>query len=183
MAHRWTYTDLDKSAERLNPKSRGNKYPYTPKFEINNYTSGPNASKHVLVPYVGTRSLLISLRAWGVTQSNLHAVTMLFGDVDIVLSDPQDRRYFPLHWDGNDYWVRKLNKDRNPLTARCSCADFFFTFAWYNYHNAHCLYGPAPRPYQKKTNRPPRNPQGLPGICKHIHNAWELLRNSGFTEN
>ena len=67
--------------------------------------------------------------------------------------------------------------------VEANCADFFFTFAWYNYHNAHCLYGPAPRPYQKKTNRPPRNPQGIPGVCKHIYNAWEILRNSGLTIN
>ena len=321
MAHKYTWDKLVKNAYRLNPKSRGHRYPYTPKFEVSAYTSGPNRGQKVIVPFVGTKSVLISLRAWGVTQASLHNVTMLFSEVDIQKQDPHSTNYFQIQYEGEMYWIRKLDKFKNPLTARCTCftgdtkvlladgtsktfkelekeeefelfsydyinnkivvskagnsrlikqnapiielifndnsklkctpdhktylkngqlefacnllnktvltksgkdlivtdikevenedvycltnpefgnfcvqvgedgvveancADFFFTFAWYNYHNAHCLYGPAPRPYQKKTNRPPRNPQGIPGVCKHIYNAWEILRNSGLTIN
>ena len=108
---------------------------------------------------------------------------MLFSEVDIQKQDPHSTNYFQIQYEGEMYWIRKLDKFKNPLTARCTCADFFFTFAWYNYHNAHCLYGPAPRPYQKKTNRPERNKLHIPGVCKHIYNAWEILRNSGLTLN
>ena len=183
MAHKYTWDKLVKNAYRLNPKSRGHRYPYTPKFEISAYTSGPNRGQKVIVPFVGTKSVLISLRAWGVTQASLHNVTMLFSEVDIQKQDPHSTNYFQIQYEDEMYWIRKLDKFKNPLTARCTCADFFFTFAWYNYHNAHCLYGPAPRPYQKKTNRPERNKLHIPGVCKHIYNAWEILRNSGLTLN
>ena len=183
MAHRWTWDKLAKNATRLNPKSRGKRYPYTPKFEVQSYTSGPNRNQKVIVPFVGTRSVMVSLRAWGVTQSSLHKVTLLFHECDIQKEDPHSENYFAISYNNEMYWIRKFDQFKNPLTARCTCADFFYTFAFYNYHNGHCLYGPAPRPYQKKTNRPPRNPHGLVGICKHIYNAWAVLRNSGLTLN
>ena len=314
MAHTWTWEKLANNSYRLNPKSRGPKYPYTPKWETLEFTSGQNKGQNVIVPYVGTKTLLISLRAWGVTQSALHAVTLLFHDVDIQTTNPNDRNYFQIQYNGQMYWIHKLDRRRNPLTARCSCftgdtkvlladgtvktfkelegtlfqvnsfdketnqfviadagnssvkkfnaevieltfsdgskvkctpdhkfyltnteiceakdllgktvlsinkditvteinacgkedvycltvpeygnfclengvtvancKDFIFTWAWYNYYNAHCLYGPPPKPYKKKTNRKPRNPHGMPGICKHVYNAWAYLRNSGLT--
>ena len=65
-----------------------------------------------------------------------------------------------------------------------NCKDYFYSWGWYNYYNAHCLYGPAPRPYQRKTTTyPRRNPTGMPGICKHLYHAWEYLRLKGFTLN
>ena len=35
----------------------------------------------------------------------------------------------------------------------------------------------------KKTKRKPKNPLGLPGICKHIYNSWDYLRKKGLTLN
>ena len=121
MAHKYTWDKLVKNAYRLNPKSRGHRYPYTPKFEISAYTSGPNRGQKVIVPFVGTKSVLISLRAWGVTQASLHNVTMLFSEVDIQKQDPHSTNYFQIQYEGEMYWIRKLDKFKNPLTARCTC--------------------------------------------------------------
>lgn len=321
MAHRFTWDKLAKNAYRLNPKSRGHNYPYVPKFEIQSYTSGENRGQKVIVPFVGTKSILISLRAWGVTQASLHNITLLFSNVDIQTEDPHSNNYFQIQYDGKIYWIQKLDRFKHPLTSRCTCftgdtkvlladgtsktfkelerqefdvvclnpytkeftiahagncnikkykqqiialhfnngaiikctpdhkfftenvqqefaenllnkklltntskdiyvvsiqdagvedvycitipefanfgidingdtlfvencADFFYTFAFYNAQVGHCLYGPVPKPYIRKTqNRPARNPQHLPGICKHIYHAWALLRNSGLTVN
>lgn len=183
MAHRFTWDKLVKNAYRLNPKSRGAKYPWTPKFEVSSFTSGPNRGQKCIVPFVGTKSVLISLRAWGVTQASLHNITLLFSGVDIKTEDPQSTNYFQIQYDGKMYWIQKLDKFRHPLTSRCTCADEFFTFAWWK-AQAGCLYGPRPRPYQRKTTTyPQRNPQHLIGCCKHVYNAWEVLRNSGLTVN
>lgn len=183
MAHTYTWEKLAQNAYRLNPKSRGIKYPYVPKFEFHNFTSGQNQDQNVIVPYVGTKSLLISLRAWGVTQASLHAITLYFHDVDIKTENPNSTNYFQIQYKGKMYWVQKLDRRRNPLTTRCTCKDYFWTFAWFNYHVGHCLYGTPPKPYQKKTNRPPRNKIGAPGICKHVFHAWKVLRDSGMTVN
>ena len=175
MAHTWTWDKLDKNATRLNPRTRGNNYPYTPKFE-----------RLLILPFVGTRSCLVKLQAWGVTQSSLHQVTLLFSDCDI-LTGEQDVSlwdYFKIEYQNQIYYVKKFDKYRNPLTSRCTCKDYFFTWAWYNYYNGHCLYGPAPKPYQRKTTwMPPRNPLHLPGSCKHIHNAWAYMKREGLTKN
>ena len=175
MPHTWTWDKLAKNAYRLNPKTRGFNYPYVPKFEL-----------LMIIPFVGTKSCLVKLQAWGVTQHNLHQVTLLFTDCEI-LTGEQDVslwQYFKVTYKGETYYIKKFDKLRNPVSQRCSCKDYFYTWGWYNYYNAHCLYGPAPRPYQRKTTTyPRRNPTGMPGICKHLYHAWEYLRLKGFTLN
>jgi len=183
MAHTYTWQKLANNAYRMNPKSRGPRYPYTPRFEYSSFTSGENRGQKVIVPYKATNTLLISLRAWGVTQSALHNVTMLFSDVEILTENPNSPAYFQLKYKDTMYWIKKLDKTKNPLTSRCSCADEFFTWALWK-HQAGCLYGQKPRPYKRKTmTRPPRNPAHIVGICKHVFNAWTYLKNSGMTVN
>lgn len=183
MAHHWTWQKLAQNAYRLNPKTRGLKYPYTPKWEQLCFTGGKNKGQKVIVPYKGTNTLLISLRAWGVTQASLHNVTLLFSDVDIQTENPNDYNYFQIEYEGTMYWCKKLDRMRNPLTSRCSCKDEFFSFALWK-SRAGCLYGPAPKPYIRKTTTyPQRNPQHIVGCCKHVYNAWAYLRNSGLTIN
>lgn len=183
MAHTYTWAKLVQNAYRLNPKSRGPKYPYSPKFEVQIFTSGPNKGQATIIPYVGTKSLLIGLRAWGVTQASLHSVSLLFHDVEILTEDPKNMNYFPIQYNNQMYWCKKLDQRRNPLTSRCSCKDEFFTWAYYKY-NAGCLYGTKPKMYVRKTTwMPPRNPNGLIGCCKHVYNAWAYLKGSGFTIN
>ena len=183
MAHNYTWSKLVQGATRLNPKSRGRNYPGTPKFEICTFTSGVDRGLPQIVPFVGTKSCVISLRAWGVTQASLHAITLCFHDVDIQTEDPHSYNYFQVKYDDKMYWIQKFDMNRHPLTSRCSCKDFFFSFAFHNY-NAGCLYGPRPKMYKRlTTTRPPRNPAGIIGCCKHVFNAWVILRNSGMTIN
>ena len=183
MAHNYTWTKLAQNAYRLNPKSRGPKYPYVPKWEIQGFTSGMNRGQKVIVPYVGTKSVLISLKAWGVTQASLHNVTLLFSDVDILTENPNNMNYFQIEYDNVMYWIKKLDRNRNPLTSRCTCKDFFFTASYYNSAN-HCLYGPIPKKYVRKTTwMPERNPLHTPLICKHIYHSWQVLKDSGLTVN
>lgn len=183
MAHHWTWQKLAQNAYNLNPKSRGRNFPYVPKWEFQAFTSGQNKDQKVIVPYKGTNSLLISMKAWGVTQASLHNVTLLFSDVEILTENPNSSNYFQVPYDGVMYWCKKLDRTRNPLTSRCTCADFFYTFSFYNY-NAGCLYGTKPRPYKRlTTTRPPRNPKHIVGCCKHIYHSWTVLRNSGLTVN
>lgn len=182
MANHWTWQKLAQNAYRLNPKSRGPHYSYVPRWEYSQFSVGQNRDQKVIIPYKGTNSLLISLKAWGVTQSSLHSVTLLFSDVDILTENPNNSNYFSIQYNGRMYWCHKLDRTKNPLASRCSCKDYFHVWSWQNNRNG-CLFGPAPRPYVKKTNRPYVNKLNAPGICKHIYHAWSLLRNSGLTLN
>ena len=192
MAHTYTWDKLVKNATRLNPKSRGANYPYTPKFERPTFEKGENKGQPVIIPFIGTKSVLVKLKAWGVTQNNIHNITLLFNDCDIIVADENTEKpnynYFSCTYKGKIYHIKKFDKLRNPLTHRCDCADFFFTWAWGNYYNGHCLYGPPPKPYvapQRKLpfGTRPRNPRSYIGVCKHIYNAWDYLKREGLTLN
>ena len=176
MAHTYTWDKLAKNSLRLNPNSRGSKYPAVPKFE-----------QILVLPFAGTKTCLVKLQAWGVTQNNLHQVTLLFNDCDIKVGEHENIslwEYFKIEYKGQIYYIKKFDKFRNPLSSRCSCRDYFFTWGWHNYYHGKCLYGPAPKRYIRKTTwMPPRNPLGIPGICKHVYHAWEYLKNQGLTLN
>jgi hypothetical protein len=173
--HTYTWDKLVKNSARLNPNTRGTKYPYTQKFELLGIT-----------PFKGTKSCLVKLQAWGRTQNALHQVSLLFSECEI-LSGEQNLSlwdYFKIEYKGEVYYVKKFNKMRNPLTFRCSCKDMYFSFAYPAYYFGNCFYGPAPKPYRRKTsNYPPRNPKNIVGCCKHIYNAWEYLQKAGLTVN
>ena len=62
-----------------------------------------------------------------------------------------------------------------------NCADFVYRWGWYDYYNANCMYGPAPRPYKKVagSNRQSVNPNKIPGICKHVLGTVKALESKG----
>lgn len=51
--------------------------------------------------------------------------------------------------------------------VRCTCEDFRWRFASYNYSD-NSLQGDPPDAYAKKTDRPSVNPNNTPGVCKHL---------------
>ena len=136
----------------------------------------------MILPYVGTKTVLVKIKAWGETTHNIHNVTLLFNDCEILTGEQKVSLYdyFKIDYQGQTYYIKKFNKLRNPLPHRCTCQDYFFTWAWSASKYGNCLYGPPPRAYKRKTkNRPPRNPRGLIGFCKHLFHVWEFLRRKG----
>lgn len=76
--------------------------------------------------------------------------------------------------DGSDYFILPINQNSNVQVA-CTCLDFHWRFAvWNGKHNS--LYGDAPDPYVKKTDRPSQNPRHLPGVCKHLMKLFDVLK-------
>lgn len=61
----------------------------------------------------------------------------------------------------------------------CTCEDFRFRFAFYNFQKR-CLYGNLPPQYVRRTQtRPPANPTKSIGMCKHLHAVVNTLRREG----
>lgn len=60
-------------------------------------------------------------------------------------------------------------KRQNYVRVRCTCFDFRHRFAWED-KAVNALYGGAPAKYTPKpgSNRPPVNPDHIPGMCKHL---------------
>lgn len=73
--------------------------------------------------------------------------------------------------------VNPIKMSETPIRVRCTCPDFYWRFAFYNYEQG-CLYGLRPPPYSRKTHRPSLNPRRLPGMCKHLMNAIRMMKYS-----
>ena len=74
--------------------------------------------------------------------------------------------------------------DKHPCKVYCGCQAYYFYFGWYNYIN-NCHLGKKPVPYKPvipPSNRPPTNPNQLPGVCKHLIAFANQLTNGGEIE-
>jgi hypothetical protein len=76
-------------------------------------------------------------------------------------------------------YMKPLVEGKTKVKVRCDCSDFRWRFAYYD-AKINALYGAAPPPYVKKSNRPPVNPKGIPGVCKHIMAAFNKMRQEGY---
>ena len=74
------------------------------------------------------------------------------------------------------------------IAVRCTCSDFFFTWAWYNADHK-CLIGLRPPTYKRLYTddrgrfRTLRNPHRIPGMCKHLLLFLALLMKGGLIQN
>lgn len=71
---------------------------------------------------------------------------------------------------GKPLYFEKINLFTQPVRVRCGCQDFRFRFAWED-RAVQALYGGVPKGYTPVpgSNRPPVNPEHIPGFCKHIY--------------
>ena len=79
-----------------------------------------------------------------------------------------------------------ISKDAE-IRVWCSCSSYYWVFQWYNVEHGVDIWGNLPQRYVPKTkrgwealqkNRPIRNPQRHPGMCKHIMLLLALLMDS-----
>lgn len=97
-----------------------------------------------------------------------------FSKVPVVTLISANVNYFTFR--ANSKYICILNnKDKDNFKVSCDCIDFKYTYAYANYMNK-CLEGNKPEPYHKKTNRPSRNPNQYPGLCKHLITCINKLK-------
>ena len=102
----------------------------------------------------------------------LYKVTLVFKHIKA--QDKKSAKY-PLQYaykDGKTYYIEKPTVNHHIMT-RCACPDFRHMWMWPN-RPPKALYGKA-IPYTRVpgSTRPPKNPDDIPGACKHI---FEFLR-------
>ena len=123
-----------------------------------------------LIPEVPSRRLLAKAKAQG--SSGTYTPQIEFQDVNYSGDD-----YTFTGPDGEEYSIERISYD-NDVRVTCDCLDFRWRFSLWNSKNK-ALLGPPPEQYQKKTNRPPQNPQQLPGMCKHLLRLVHYLDDEG----
>lgn len=111
------------------------------------------------------------------TQSNGHEYKqqLLFSDVQFDPEDAEDNITFKAT-DGKDYHIKPISLQGNRIRVNCTCMDFHYRFAMWNYNNG-TLMGRKPKLYQRKTDtRPPVNPGQVDGMCKHLIKVCDRLQ-------
>jgi len=103
---------------------------------------------------------------------------ILFLEVQYEDEDSQSNVTFTAS-DGDTYNMMPISLSKSNVKVTCNCLDFRWRFSVFN-DNRDALYGKPPPPYQRKTEtRPPANPNGTMGICKHLIKTVEALRQAG----
>ena len=127
-----------------------------------------------MVPFSGTKTLLLQLKCFGETEDSEHIVNMQFEGLKYVDEVPKNAEYKTFEYKGEQYHFEHPTIDTE-VKVRCSCSDYTYRFSYANW-KAKCQFGSKPKAYKKKTNRKPLNPDLIPGMCKHISQAQSYLK-------
>jgi hypothetical protein len=161
-----TYNDLYNNIRQEFPDTR----------KRQNATNEVNVQEVRYIP-VRTTAEGGALQIAASTRSNGHEYKqqLLFSDVNFDPEDADDNITFKAT-DGQDYHVKPITLTGNRIRVNCSCMDFHYRFAMWNYNNG-TLLGRKPKLYRRKTeNRPPVNPGQVDGLCKHLIKVCDRLR-------
>lgn len=81
-----------------------------------------------------------------------------------------------------NYYIQPIKLNNNNVQVSCQCKDFRWSFAWYNSGDK-ALIGNPPPPYVPISNRGPRNPTKVSGMCKHLICLQKNLESEMLFEN
>jgi hypothetical protein len=166
---RWTVKGLLQSTAKLT------------KWRERGYSS--SKSRHVVkvIPYAGTNLFVMQQEHFGLTVNAHHIVNLSFYDVKITYKEMPLDFFMVVPYKNRNWYIEKPDLSKTPFRCRCTCPDFYFRFAYWNWKNG-AIFGPKPRQYVRKTRTRPRvNPNGYPGFCKHIHNGLLLMQSNNWT--
>lgn len=115
------------------------------------------------------------------TPKDQHTQRMLFRGIDI-LKEKDQKHPMPVKVGDETRYAELIKKD-GIMDCRCSCNDFIFTWAWTLKQHGN-LSPQQLKKYVRKTppppeGRPKRNPDDIPGVCKHLLAGLKAMSNEG----
>lgn len=129
-------------------------------------------SNYNVIPSVSDRTLLIKSRIVG--EDAKYEVQIRF--TNVFFSDEARPGYVQVKaMDGRDYYIKQFTASQTQAKVKCTCLDFHYRFSVWN-HGRKALEGDPPKPYVKKTDSAPVNPNKVPGSCKHIMKMVNFLK-------
>lgn len=131
------------------------------------------------IPYVEDMKLMVDAVASSEQRnvgSKEYDVKIMFSDV-IFEKEDTGQNVTLMASDGETYNIMPIKLIKSNIKVNCTCMDFRWRFSMWN-HKDGSLYGDPPPPYKKKTNRPPVNPDKVPGVCKHLLKTVEAMQDS-----
>jgi hypothetical protein len=118
----------------------------------------------VFIPHFNDN--MLEIKAESQTKNGKYTSRVIFQNV-IFKDDEEQGTSKIITPDGSEYYFKSINRRRGDVKVSCSCLDFYWRFASFN-HRDNALASDPPKPYVKKTDRPPVNPKQLSGVCKHL---------------
>ena len=134
-----------------------------------------NVVNYDIIPFIPEKSLLIKSRMRG--EHGNYTPQIRFSNVQF--SNEQQPGFVAAKGvDGSDFFVRQFTAAQTQAKVRCNCLDFYYRFSVWN-KAKNSLEGDPPKPYIKKTDSAPQNPNHVAGSCKHIMKLATFLRSEG----
>lgn len=131
------------------------------------------------------------IRARTDTSRKTYRTLIVFMGRQFKKEDPQDPKYIRIEVFKRKYrWMNLPSMSKTPVMISCNCADYYFTWWWYNDENM-AMAGDEPDSVQKVLKRTvrvhdgkpygtrpgSRNDEQAPGLCKHVMAlAQELVK-------
>lgn len=95
---------------------------------------------------------------------------------DVTFSPVQNDNTVTISASGKLIHIIPITLADHTVEVKCDCLDFRHRFAHYN-NQDNSLYGQPPEQYVRKTTtRPPANPLGVSGMCKHLLKLLDTLQ-------
>lgn len=136
-----------------------------------------------ITPYIGTKALLVRTVVRS-DSGKKYDNQIMFKRVNFVddisqVENEKDIVEFVAS-DGETYNIERINLQKIDIACRCNCLDFKWTISKHNAKDK-SLYGRAPAPYKPKTDRPSRNLESKPTLCKHLMKTGTVIAESELT--
>lgn len=120
-------------------------------------------------------SLLFEIPVYSFSRSITFDTKILFTPVTYITEDQYTRNHNTARVKINGVWYYYVTPTLySTVQVSCTCENYKYTWAYYN-AGVGSHYGELPHIDPPKGVRPPRNPQHLPGMCKHLYNAFNGL--------
>lgn len=160
-----TYAELERNTMKFVPPSEKRQWVVNP----------IQVTKLELTPARESQNLIIKSEVN--SNGNLYTPSMVFDGVIFDDSD-QDNNVSFIGSDKEEHHIEPIKLTQQNVKVACNCLDFYWRFSTQNHAN-NSLNGNPPPPYQKTTDRPPVNPQNVPGVCKHLLKLVIQLKDAG----
>jgi len=151
------------------------------RFPVDKYPQAKFVNIYKVQPAIGVKTLTFYGEIPSFTRGEAgYNQTIMFKEVQFSEEEPVvDKNKWKFLEDFN-VWYKKPILDKNDVSIRCGCKDHQHRFSYAN-KKQKALFGNLIK-YVKKTNRPPLNPDNIPGMCKHLKNFTLALIQQGFIE-
>jgi hypothetical protein len=167
-----TVQDMTNATTRYRGYPKGI-YPQAPKVEVTK-----------IVPAIGVKTISFYGEVPSFTREGTAKYTqaLMFKDVQFAAEpkEGEEDAWKYIDMPNIKIWMKLPSLEDNHSLVSCSCPDFRFRASVALKKNS-ALLGRL-IPYQKKTNRPPLNPDDEPIMCKHTFNFLRGLTANGWVK-